>query len=260
MKSLLTATFALLSSVLYGQVMPVSIVTDSLQTQQMQLQQQYRWVQQAQQTIQQIQTAVKQLQDADQALQYQVQAIQDLRAGGWDGFVAAYGQETAAIGMFDQTMADFQSYDLPNIKAMLADPNYQTFNSRLRMLDHAMQASNQIVMNTNVLAKDTATNLNTSAALVADSSHTKSMTAQLQIQAQQLGLLNQELADSQAILSSVANFISVKAQQEAILAQQARNAAIELIGSNGGAGIYDQSNPDAHWKSMTDTSSWTSGN
>ncbi len=260
MKKILAALVLILCSGTVHAQLGVNIITDSLSTISSQFQQAAAWVQQASDMVQQIQATVKQLQDADQMLQYQIQVAQSLESGGWDGFVAAYAQETAAINQFNTVLDDFNNYSSPAIKAMLADPNYKDLATQTQLLDRSMQASNAVVQQTNTLVQDTSQAVKTSAELNNRASQNKSMLAQLQIQNQQLGLLAQVAGDSHMVLTAMANSIAVEQANQIIKDNLARQTAKNMLATSDGKAIWGQSDPAAHWKAMTDVSAWTDGN
>ena len=250
MKSILSLSFLFVCTLASAQL-GVSVLTDSPQTALQRLQEQQQWISDTSKYVQMIQQSVQMVRDADQALQYQIQALQTLRGGSWDDFVEAYSYETAAISQLNQTFTDFSNIDAENIKNMMADPSYRSFAQRLQMLNHAMQSSNGIVQSSNMLVKNTVSNLKTSGQLVAKSSRESSPVAQLQLQAQQLGILAQQLSDVQTVLAATANHNLVLQQNEMITINQEKKVASEFLRSNGGAGIYDQSDPEKHWQAVT---------
>jgi len=241
-----------------GPISWVNVMTDSLETTQERLKAQFQWVQDFQNKVALLQNAVKQAQDAALAVQYQVKAVQSLQAGSWDGFVQAYNYQTAVFGQFRQTIDDFGNYNDENIKAMLQDPNYKTFAQRIKMLDESMRASNGIVQTTNMLVQNTAANMKASGDLVNQSRVVDGVNEQAQIASQQMAILASELADIQQVLSATLNANYVEQNHVRILLEQQKEVAKGMNTSNGGRGIYDQSNADDHWNLIAGTN-WSTG-
>jgi hypothetical protein len=128
----------------------------------------------------QVQNAIQQLQEADQMVQYQYMALQQLSAGGWQGFVNAWNQETNTLSTF------------ANLSSQIP-----ALNDSMSMADFmkSWNAASNIVHATDTLIKDSQARQQLWSQTQADSASSQTFVGQMQTVNRALGLLGGEIAD-----------------------------------------------------------------
>ena len=160
----------------------VAVVSDSLSTLEYQIQSGIN--------------LVNQLQTASSMVQAQIKTFESLSQGDFDGFVEAFSYQTQVVGQFNNFVDGFGNYtQFEELQNYIDSDSYINFRQQTEDLENLMSDSNQFLLSTNSLVKNTAYRLEKSEDLASLSQYTDSTTGQLQLVNENLALLSQELSD-----------------------------------------------------------------
>lgn len=227
----------------HGQV-GVVVIQDSPDTMKTRIQDFMHQIEMAEKTVEQLRLATVMIEN-------QVRTIESLSEGDFEHFAEAFTYQTNSIMQFSELIDGFDYLgELEDFQAILESEEFDVFRTDVRCLSDSMRSSNNLLQKTLSLVKNTEYRLERQKDIRELSQSTSSVTGQLQLTNESLGLLSSELQD--ILIASVAmnNMVATEEKNTEIKQELKKRYAEEFFDSNDTSAFESEVSDDQYIRAI----------